>query len=609
MDYPKPAFNTRIAGHLTANQYAPVGFDERSWLNECKQMGWSWVKGLSDRDGDTGIKWAPIALEMGLMPVVRIYQPMPWNLDDTIKRAIDRLVAVGVRYIETLNEPDNVAEWDVPDDWAEQAAAQQITVARYIQQAGGIPLIAALSTGSPDSYTDMTAMIVQAGGGDVLEEDKEFVMSIHNYTLNHPLGLKAWGQSDTYPLDDVNQEGAPISEKMYLKYGEQNSLAWEGRSREWVNQRRMERKNPGATIFTDNCGEVNLFYVAEKARETLGFYPMCIVTEGGVVIGDAQDDRYPKNTGEYMRDANVEIGRRCMGVSVQDEGRQNYPDYVLAGGGYWLLGNYRLGHTASNWESQAWYTDTWPQYNSGGRLWVVDSMKAMPKVAYGTSYEPPIEPPDEPNNGTTEPTEGAWVIKSQRRVPGSEWGFRHAQVYGHLSQGEDPWLLGEEVTCWWDGMDEDQKPFETYADEDGYYEFTLSVGQFHVQVEDGEIAHMNTHLKPEEEEPGMTTGHVGFEVDFEWKEAEEPMPEPPISEWEDISDKLMTHPEKEYAVRDKSMIDEIIFHHVGVEGATVENTAKYCVETRGWPGIGYHFWIMPNGTIFQTNPLENISYR
>ena len=605
MNYPKPSYNTRIAMHLSANQYSAASGDPRYFLNECKQMGVSWVKGLTDRDAGA-TDWIPIAFEMGLMPVVRIYQPMPWNLDATIKKAIDRLVAMGVRYIETINEPDNKQEWDpVPIDWAEQAARQQIEVARYIQAAGGIPLIASLSTGSHTSYTDMTLQMVEQGGADVFE--KGFVMSIHNYPLNHPIGLEEWDQTDTYPLDDVNQNGTPISEEMYHKYGEQNSLAWEGRSREWVNNKRIENMNPGETPNEDNCGEINLEYVAEAAYNTLGFYPMCIVTEGGVVIGDVQDDRYPKNTGEYMRDANVEIAKRCNGTSTTP-----YPDYVLAGGGYWLLGNYRMGHNSSNWESQAWYTDTWPQYNSGGRLWVVDSMKAMPKVAYGTPYEPPIEPPPvEPP-----PAEGGWVIKSQRRVPGSEWNGRHAEVYGKVYKGGES-ALGVEVKYWWDGMTPDQNPRPTKTDEYDHYKFTLSVGQFYVQVEDGEIAGpLNTHLKPEEEEPGMTTGHVKFEVDFEWREAVEPPVEPPIGpipliiemlpgvfaeDWREII-------RGEYPW--KGSFDErpwpsapdlvgLAFHWYGKKDGVdpeVMAVAKTFYDKND-PGVGYHYQVTQNGVL------------
>ena len=107
--YPRPNFNTRICMHGTANQYSAFSGDPRHYLNECKEMGVSWVKGLTDRDAGA-VDWIPIALELDLMPVVRIYQPMPWNLDATIKAAINHLVNMGVHYIENPKAADRLLD-------------------------------------------------------------------------------------------------------------------------------------------------------------------------------------------------------------------------------------------------------------------------------------------------------------------------------------------------------------------------------------------------------------------------------------------------------------------------------------------------------------------
>ena len=39
-----------------------------------------------------------------------------------------------------------------------------------------------------------------------------------------------------------------------------------------------------------------------------------------------------------------------------------------------------------------------------------------------------------------------------------------------------------------------------------------------------------------------------------------------------------------------------------------EQIAKYHVETNGWPGAGYHWFISYEGTVFWLNNLETISY-
>jgi hypothetical protein len=40
----------------------------------------------------------------------------------------------------------------------------------------------------------------------------------------------------------------------------------------------------------------------------------------------------------------------------------------------------------------------------------------------------------------------------------------------------------------------------------------------------------------------------------------------------------------------------------------VENIAKYHVESKDWAGIGYHFYVVPDGTIYQTQRLETASW-
>lgn len=64
-----------------------------------------------------------------------------------------------------------------------------------------------------------------------------------------------------------------------------------------------------------------------------------------------------------------------------------------------------------------------------------------------------------------------------------------------------------------------------------------------------------------------------------------------------------------WPLRDPSQITDITIHHSATaDTATPESFARYHVDTKGWPGIGYHFVITPAGTIFQTNPVTANSY-
>ena len=83
----------------------------------------------------------------------------------------------------------------------------------------------------------------------------------------------------------------------------------------------------------------------------------------------------------------------------------------------------------------------------------------------------------------------------------------------------------------------------------------------------------------------------------------------PAPQVTDVVDTLPKHPTLKYETRTLDKIKTLVVHHTAVPGTVGPNEiARYQVDVRGWPGIGYHFVIMPDGTIFQTNRLESISY-
>lgn len=76
----------------------------------------------------------------------------------------------------------------------------------------------------------------------------------------------------------------------------------------------------------------------------------------------------------------------------------------------------------------------------------------------------------------------------------------------------------------------------------------------------------------------------------------------------DITAELPKSQTKSYGRRALSQIVRYVIHHSATSGGDPWSFARYHVENNGWPGIGYHFVIMPDGTIYQTNALETISY-
>ena len=80
-----------------------------------------------------------------------------------------------------------------------------------------------------------------------------------------------------------------------------------------------------------------------------------------------------------------------------------------------------------------------------------------------------------------------------------------------------------------------------------------------------------------------------------------------------------------YSTRNLSQINKIVLHHsAGTFQHDAYDMARWHTDApvwitnaqgdqeniggRGWPGIGYHFVIQPDGTTHQTNNLDTISY-
>jgi len=95
-----------------------------------------------------------------------------------------------------------------------------------------------------------------------------------------------------------------------------------------------------------------------------------------------------------------------------------------------------------------------------------------------------------------------------------------------------------------------------------------------------------------------------------------PPPTPPITPpaitpplMEDVTASLRRHPVKRFDRRTLDQSQYLVIQHCVLPGDfPPEKIADYLVEKRQWPGIGYHFYITSDGTIYQTNRLETVCY-
>lgn len=63
-----------------------------------------------------------------------------------------------------------------------------------------------------------------------------------------------------------------------------------------------------------------------------------------------------------------------------------------------------------------------------------------------------------------------------------------------------------------------------------------------------------------------------------------------------------------YALRELSRIQRVIVHHTATVQTTWANVARYHVQTKDWPGIGYHFGIEPSGLVSYLGSIEMVRY-
>jgi len=374
------------------------------WIGELVTMGIKWFRVLDDR-GDS-IPLCTKLLEAGIFPIVRIIrrdpppndspEPNPGHINATEEETIRRLIALGVRYFETNNEPNLAAEWKneaMPGDGLETAklvALNWLFDARFILAAGGFPGLPAISAGG---NMDLMGALVALGRQDILLEG--CWIALHNYCQNRPLD---------YPDDPINRSGQLITSAQY-EQGAYTQWAWwrdslrRADNIDEINALRATGKNPTQTIQQDHACFREFEYYNALAMKYLGRSIPIISTEGGYWIGRREDARYPRVTPTSHRD---------LTVAMFDYMQRQAPDYYFAAMPTQMIPSEEM-------ETAAWYSSFWqrtlqkgptrksglpplpvPDTTLGDRLPVVDAVKAMSNLARRMPGVQPAPPPIQP---------------------------------------------------------------------------------------------------------------------------------------------------------------------------------------------------------------------
>jgi hypothetical protein len=341
--YPRPPDDTGAGVHGGANAYHPLGDNDGlipGILDEMHRCGLRWVK-LLDADGSS-YNACRMALERGLMPVVRLYRerPYPGRLTDKQLAAARDLVALGVRYFERGNEPNVDWEWQ-PEKWpgydwnAWTDATFDALAQDWFHDAAalaGMGAFVALDACSPGGHFDdimylqrfFAAIKRLPGAVDLVR--RWGWLAVHPAGLNHPLD---------YPDDPVNQREHP-GQTIHNHF---EGIAPTGASncvRKWEAVYRL---------FTD----------------AFGFGIPVMATEGGYWPGRRDDGRYPETSVVTASDGNAAILR----------GMATAPGYYLANMP-WLWFNRLAANLEGGFERDAW--------------------KRVPGFGSCPSWEPAVQP-------------------------------------------------------------------------------------------------------------------------------------------------------------------------------------------------------------------------
>jgi hypothetical protein len=364
--FPRPPQDNGLGVHWS------TGLEQQSeaatdyFVAELARMNIKWVKLLNK--GTSGREYDHTIDELvgrGIMPVLRIYQRCNTPYDPADLAALVRhYVAKGVYYYDLYNEPNQPGVsggWCQPggEPQPEYLAGVWADAARVIYQAGGYPGLPSFFAPSQKKEGWQRAFFYRFFDA-LRRQGNEPVLyfswaSIHNYTLNHP---------PTYPYDEVNLTGRPLTGDEIARYGLTSAQA------DKINQARATARQPGGFFLGDNLYDdptdfLGFIAYRDQFHDLFGFDIPMISTEGGATRGSGEDPRYPVVDGATVAEWTLWSADYML---------DSAPDYYFATM-TWLLAQHALDYDDDTWEVNAWYHD-----RMGDQEPVVSALKERPRL-------------------------------------------------------------------------------------------------------------------------------------------------------------------------------------------------------------------------------------
>ena len=392
--FPRPQNDNGLGVHWSTHLYAQSDGATSYFVSELTRMNIKWVKllvdGTSNRDYDRTIDEL---VNRDIMPIIRIYQQCNTPYDpEELEEMVRHYVPKGVYYYELYNEPNQTGEsggWCESDGVPQPEYLAQIwaDAARIIYLAGGYPSLPSFFAPDqkrPDWRESFFYRFFEALRAQGNEEVLHFSWaSIHNYNINHP---------PTYPYDEVNQTGRPLTEAEIARYNltpsevatinlnravagilrkrllNQEDAARFGLSPtdlEAINRKFTDGELMGFTLYDDSTAFLHFIAFRNQFYDLFGFEIPIISTEGGATEGSGEDPRYPVVDAQTVAEWTLWSADYML---------DDAPDYYFTTM-TWLLAQGALDYEEPVWEKNAWYHD-----REGNQEPVVDVLKRRPRI-------------------------------------------------------------------------------------------------------------------------------------------------------------------------------------------------------------------------------------
>jgi hypothetical protein len=347
------------------------------FMPELRAMNIRWVKFLqADQPQVTHPYLVEQLVAEGIEPVMRVYQPFnqPYaHLGELVAQA----VSMGVHYFELYNEPNLAGPaggWQEGQSVnVERLVDLWILAARQVRAAGGHPSLPPLAAGGTvDDLVFLRQFLDGVGARGQTDLLPGAWLPVHNYFFNHPLD---------YPNDPVNLRSEPLTEA---------EIAERGLTPEQVGAIDLARRNSrlpralggfwvGDTIDADSNAFRKFEAYAHLFFSRFGYYLPVIGSEGGAIMGAAEDPRYPPVTDQDLTQLTLGAYHAML---------DRVPAYFLAQIS-WLLANQAGGNGDERFDEAAWYKD-----RAGTVLPVVNALKSDGRrYAVRAWREPPLPNP------------------------------------------------------------------------------------------------------------------------------------------------------------------------------------------------------------------------